>query len=198
MVDTVKVSVVMDLTEVKMEKELVSGNLVICKICDKEMKKMTTAHVTTHGFKTLDDYENSVKVIPFEAELIEDLVSTENIPTIDEKITMTYDERKEFLFVDKEKDPERPLSIFLVEHGVTEDELVGMIHKYKSGRELNVKEQITKNVEKGKEEADKYKDKDKVEVFDVNISESLEKYHNFTCVSVKSKPRKTWVLIKNK
>ena len=172
----------------------------ICKICNKEMKKMTTAHIATHGFKTLYDYESITKVIPIETELIEDLISAENISAseLEEKITITYDERKEYLFANKEKDPERPLSEFLKEHNVTEDEIVGMIHKYKVGVELNVKEQITKNIKKGKEEADKYKDKESVEVFDVNIAESLEKYHNFKCVSVKSKPRKTWVLIKNK
>uniref|UniRef100_A0A6H1ZIR3 Uncharacterized protein n=1 Tax=viral metagenome TaxID=1070528 RepID=A0A6H1ZIR3_9ZZZZ len=168
---------------------------VICKICNKEMKRITVAHISTHGLKSMNEYET------YGEQLTEDL---ENIaePVVkeleEEKVTMTYKERMEYLFKDKEKDPDRPFSQFLKENGVTEMELLGMIDKYKVGRELNVSEQIQRNIEQGKKEADKYKNKDEVEVTDVNIAESLEKNHGFTCIAVKSSPRKTWVLTKNK
>jgi len=171
--------------------------MITCKVCKKEMKRLTIAHIATHGMKTMKEYEEYgeelVEGLEEIATDIKDLTTPE-----EEKITMSYDERREYLFKDKEKDPDRPLSQFLQEQGVSESELESMIHKYKAGRELNVTEQINKNVNKGKEEAEKYKDKEKVEVHDVNTAESLEKYHRFTCTEVKSKPIKTWVLIKNK
>jgi len=164
-----------------------------CKICNKEMKKITVAHIATHGLRTLEEYEN------YGEELMEDIESADLTTIIpEEKITMSYEERKEYLFKDKEKDPERPLSQFLKEHGVNESELESMIHKYKAGIELNVTEQINKNINKGIEEAERYKDSNRVEVHDVNTAESLEKNHNFACIGVKSKPTKTWILIKNK
>ena len=101
----------------------------------------------------------------------------------------------------QDKDPKRPLSEFLDEYEITEDELVRLI---KGSKVFSVKDKAKSDLELAEVEVEKYKNEKLAFITNLLVADLLEKRYNFKCTEVKgprisssglSKP-KIWVMVR--
>jgi len=154
----------------------------ICTICNKEFKNLGV-HMRKHE-------------TPVEASVEEDFSEIEEVDTV--KITPKEINSRIFK---QDKDPKRPLSEFLDEYEITEDELVRLV---KGSRVFSVKDKAKSDLELAEIEVEKYKNEKLAFVTNLLVADLLEKRYNFKCTEVKG-PRisssglpkpKTWVMKK--
>ena len=162
----------------------------LCKVCGKPQGRITVAHLKTHDI-TMDQYKQMPDFDEF-ADMDLDIEPTGNTK-------ITPKELQDRIWDKEKKDPNRPLTEFLAEFGLTEEEARGVLKKFTKGDRIDPKIQAKNFKRIGTAGADKLKDKDKVETDNLHIAEELQVSHGFICTDVigarGAKP-KTWVLIK--
>jgi len=166
-----------------------------CLICgDNKEHKNLGAHVWgAHKIK-MDEYRKTYVAVPDESESDIEEVEQEIEPS-DEGIS--YKDRVKSVFKDSEKFyTDKPMSTFLEDFEINEQELRDIVKQYKTGQPINVIQTVKKKEELAKKSAEELKDKDTVDVTDVHTAEELVKKYNFVVTEVRSRPVKTWVLVK--
>jgi hypothetical protein len=121
----------------------------------------------------------------------------------DEKVTeeaipdkLTTKDKREKLFGNQDKDPNRPLQEFLDEFKITEAELRNITRQYKDGYAIPATQSVKAKQDISVDEAKKLAESGKNEIKTTNVltAENLVKEHGYKVITVQSGPPKTWVL----
>lgn len=160
---------------------------IICKVCGVPQKRITVAHIKTHGI-TKEQYE---LMSEFSMEEIE-IEPTGNVEVTPAEITKR-------IFGEQERDVNRPLVEFLNEFGLTEKEARGILKKFTKGEKVDPVVQAKNFSRIGAEGAEKLKDLDKCETTNLHVAETLVNDYGFIVTSLrgaKGNSPKTWFLAK--
>lgn len=183
-----------------------------CKLCNDEKEyKNLQQHLKMAHNMTMEEYsdlyggdEDSFEEVDSSDSLIEDQIpkKEEDTPKVtdDSKIVISNTERKERIFDEPVVSwEERTIKEFLDGYDMTEEELMALVRKYKTGSALPVNQQIEQKMKLGEKSAEKFKDQNYVETHSLEEAEVLTKNYNFKVLEVRSgkgTQKKTWVLRK--
>lgn len=200
-----------------------------CEICGKEFTNLGV-HVNKSHRIPMDEYRKMYPTNSEGKEIVRDLAEGEEIAekefkanAAEEAVEVTkLDEADEYLdmmseapveakvtnkeirdgiFGKEETFSDKPLSDFLEKFDISEKELRAIVRQYKTGSSVPVSQQLKQKEEIGLSGAEKLKNKEKVETYDLHIAEALTTKYGFECITVRSRKGntpKTWVLRKIK
>lgn len=183
-----------------LQKLLEAGEAHKCAICGKIVKNLGTHLIKRHKMTRAEydeKYVEKKEPVIADEELLEEVSDIEELPTTVEAPN-ALDEKFDKEHILTSLSPEKTLSSFLEEYGITEQELRSFLDRTTIRSAKDVRAQIAKADKNARQIAKDVCMDDQVRTPFVEVAEVLIKEYGFRHIKTTSTPKKMWHLDKIK